>query len=478
MAALKLGWGKADITPIGDICKKVSLVGQFNERITDTVRDPISATALAIEASGGCKAILVSMDLGFITDGLLAAAREALAKLLPDFPVRSLILAATHIHTGPHLGRDTMSALWGPRFESFSSDPEVLSPEAFTDFAAGRAAQAAAAAWTRRKPGGVAAAFGRVAVPQCRRVCYKDGRAVMYGDTDRPDFLRIEGGADTGVEYIAVFDRAGKMTGAVVNLACPAQVIEHKEYISADLWGEVRRQWPECEYILPLCGAAGDVTMRDLVRRDRGEADMREPEGMELQAGRIVRESAYTLSRIQRTDILYDAPAGHAVRRISLPLMRVSEEEYQKAKVLYDAYERDYELNDFSAGYEDGVPLRMRDRVAYSVAAGVVARRRLQAGISVIDLEAHALRLADTALVTNPFELYQDYGMQIKARSPARQTLIAQLCCGQLGYLPTALGISGGSYSAGVSNGYFGPEGGQMYVEKALDMIGDLFESR
>ena len=475
MATLKLGWDKKSITPIGEICKKVSLLGQFYERITDVVRDPIYATALAIESEDGTKSVIISLDLSIIPEQLINETRKKLKALAPDFPPEALIMAATHVHTGPHIKRDFLSDLWGYRFNATPEDPEVLTPEAFSDFVSDKAALAASEAWKNRAPGGVAAGFGRVAVPQCRRVCYKDGSAQMYGPTDTDRFLRIEGGADTGVEYLFTFDADKKLTGAVINLACPAQILEHKYYITADLWGEVCRQWPECPNILPLCGAAGDITMRDLVRQGKAEQDMHSEEGMVQQAGRIVRESRYVISEIRPEDILYDIPIKYVRRFVSLPLRRVSEEEYNMAKTIYDAFEREYEANDFTKEYEDSVQLRMRDRTTYAQAAGIVKRYQLQSETSFVDMEIHTLRLGDLALATNPFELYQDYAMQIKARSPARQTIISQLSCGSLVYLPTELGIEGGSYSTYVSDGYVGPEGGRMLVEKTLDMLQNLY---
>lgn len=58
MARLKFGWGEVSLIPDG---KKINLAGQFYERITDEVRDPISVTALAIE--GDDVAIFCSCDL-------------------------------------------------------------------------------------------------------------------------------------------------------------------------------------------------------------------------------------------------------------------------------------------------------------------------------------------------------------------------------------------------------------------------------
>lgn len=475
MGAVKIGWAQADTTPIGAIGKKVSLVGQFNERITGEVRDPIRAVALAVEEEGGHCAIVASLDLCYVTDELMRVTREKLAALLPGFPPESLILAATHIHTGPHI--ESRNSLWGDRFAFNCQDPDVITPAAFLDFLAGRTAEAAAQAWNSRAPGGMAFRVGRIAVPQCRRVCYKDGSAVMYGNTDTPQFLRMEGGADNGAEYIATYDAQGRLTGVLINLACPAQVIEHMPYISADLWGEVRSQWPECPRLLPLCGAAGDITMRDLVRRYRMEAPMFDVAGMRDQAGRIVRESKYILSTIDRGDILYDLPVRHIARVIPLPLRTVTEEQYAKARVAYGSINREYERNGLAAFSPDGIPLRNEDRVPYSIAAGVVGRYALQQNTLTLDAEIHALRIAGTALVNNPFELYQDYGMQIKARSPFPQTIIAQLSCGNLGYLPTETALSGGSYSANVSNGFVGPDGGDVLVEKTLGILSEVFRA-
>jgi hypothetical protein len=89
--------------------------------------------------------------------------------------------------------------------------------------------------------------------------------------------------------------------------------------------------------------------------------------------------------------------------------------------------------------------------------------------------ELHILRLGDTALATSPFELYLDYGMRIRARSPAALTLHAQLSCDEGGYLPTARAVAAGGYGALVANGIVGPEGGQLLVEHTLESLARLF---
>jgi hypothetical protein len=58
-----------------------------------------------------------------------------------------------------------------------------------------------------------------------------------------------------------------------------------------------------------------------------------------------------------------------------------------------------------------------------------------------------AIRIGDLVIAANPFELYCQFGLDIRRRSPAKHTMIAQLTNGCLGYVPTIYGILGGGYS-------------------------------
>jgi hypothetical protein len=87
-----------------------------------------------------------------------------------------------------------------------------------------------------------------------------------------------------------------------------------------------------------------------------------------------------------------------------------------------------------------------------------------------LPVEAHVIRIGDIVIATNPFELYLDYGLRIKARSPAVQTFIVQLA-GSGTYLPTSRSIAGGAYGAVPASTLVGPAGGEEFVEKTLEMI-------
>jgi len=65
----------------------------------------------------------------------------------------------------------------------------------------------------------------------------------------------------------------------------------------------------------------------------------------------------------------------------------------------------------------------------------------------------------------------------MKARSPAVQTFIIQLV-GHGSYLPTEKAVRGGSYSAKVSSNLVGPEGGQVLVDRTVELINELWQQK
>ena len=109
-------------------------------------------------------------------------------------------------------------------------------------------------------------------------------------------------------------------------------------------------------------------------------------------------------------------------------------------------------------------------------AQAVVTRYETQDAAPTYFMELHALRLGDCVFVTNPFELFLDYGQRIIARSRAKRTFLVQLACDTGRYLPTARAMAAGGYSALIINGSIGPEGGRMLVDATVKAIAELWE--
>ena len=156
----------------------------------------------------------------------------------------------------------------------------------------------------------------------------------------------------------------------------------------------------------------------------------------------------------------------HQVLQLHLPLRRVTITEYETAKQKLDEY-----IKNCGASGE----FTFQDSAEMHVCAGTMARYEHQQTADLHSVEVHIIRLGDIAFATSSFELFLDYGNQIRARSKAQQTFLVQLCCGSDGYLPTRKAERGSHYSAYVSSGVTGHAGGDLLVRETLEAIRELF---
>ena len=227
---LHVGGATVSITPE----RPVALAGQMHTRIARSVESPATATALALESTDGDKvvdqAILVSCDLVAIEAAVLEQVRKKVKDRLSDVDMRKLVLSATHTHTAPVMKEGDYEI----------PNDGVMPPAEYAEFLAARVTDAIVRAWESRRPGRVGWGLGHAVVAQNRRSVYADGRAQMYGPTERPDFRGIEGSEDQGVEVLCFWDGEGKLLATAINVACPAQEVEGRSAVNADFWHDVR----------------------------------------------------------------------------------------------------------------------------------------------------------------------------------------------------------------------------------------------
>lgn len=498
MGKINIGWAEESLVPE----KKVKLAGQFYERISQYVETPITATAMAIESDGD-GIIMVSMDVTSVPKYLMELTRDRFAKLVPDFDPMKITFTATHTHTSHTFGDPTRENAMKKSVSILSeflpegveykplvtADDTVIDPKDATVFVAERVAKAAADAWAKRAPALYANEFGRVPVGMCRRVSYDDGTAAMWGDSNTANFIGLEGGSDTGLELLFTYDENKKLTGIVANLACPSQILEQRSFISADFWGRAKKNLRDALgediYLLALGGAGGDQCPRDLVRwvepetpiddphikrpnyiKRKGDPSMFDISGCNKVGRRISNEILSVLEEVG--ELQDEAVFKHQAMTLNLPLRKATRTEYEAAV---------REMEYYASKCADKGEITFEDNARCYVHAGVIKRFREQQTKEMFSIEFHAVRLGNIALVTNPFELFLDYGLRIKARSLAEQTFIAQLTCGQGGYLPTEKAEKAGHYSAYIMSGNVGHEGGDLYVRTCLSVIEDMFKS-
>ncbi len=463
---LIVGTATADITPPDP----VALMGQWNLRISKRVDTTLTANVLAVESREGQKsldaAVMISCDLVWAPPPVLKAVRENVRKRLPDLDVTKIFISGTHTHTSPVLMSDEGYQLYQ------LPEKGVMKVEDYHSLLVGRIADAVVKAWNARTPGSLTWGLGHAVVAYNRRIVYADGHAKMYGRTDLPEFRNLEACEDHDVGTLFFWNKAGKLLSIVVNVSCPSQEVEHMQTVNADYWHPVRERLHKTYgpdvCILSWCGAAGDQSPHlryrraadDRMTRLRGLDRMDE---IARRIGRAVDEAYEAVSNDRHPD----APLVHKVETVRLPMWPVTDAQYAEAKAEVE------QCADQIAKDPKAV-----DRCHARMKWNELLMRRYEHQQTepnpMLDMELHVLRIGDAVICTNRFELFTDYGIRIKARSKAEQTFVVQLA-GEGSYLPTEKAVQGGGYSAIAPSCLVGPEGGQVLVDRTVELINSLW---
>lgn len=481
---IKIGWGREVITPEGT----VFIAGQFHARVSEGVRDPLTATACVLE-NGGCHVIFVSCDLVTLSDELRDAVWAALESLGCPVDRSALILNATHTHAGPEVRLPSkFGGQTSAKGTGIEDQVDAWSIRQTIDFVAGRIARAIDTAWNCRTEGGISFGLGHAVVARNRRWVNAAGEATMYGlraavaDT----FRHIEGYEDHSINLIGTYDAEGQLTGLIVNIACPSQETGNLFEISADFWHEtrqeLRRRIGRDIEILPQLSAAGDQSptlLFENAARDR----MLELSGRSMRdeiAHRIA-SGVMDIVPLIGKQIITHPVLRHACRDLDLPMNRISAADAEAAAKEADGYRLRYKEEKKRLDADPAARNEPRWYVELTKnyrrmnwLLNAVNRYREQDGNGTMPTRIHAIRLGDIAFLTNGFEYYLDFGIQLKVRSPAVQTFLVQLC-GPGTYIPSPRSVLGGGYGSVPASNPVGPEGGQVLADESIRLLGEIW---
>lgn len=491
LGKLMVGWSSVDITPEG----LVPVQGQFAARVSEGVLDPLTATALVLESVNDtlpAKAIFVSCDIIEISNDLHAAVQQRLKEQLPEIKPEEVILNATHTHTAPDISAnaDTKTI--------YGIDLGTMSPAECIDYISAKIVSVIEKAWEVRKPGGVSYGLGHAVVGYNRLSTDFSGYSAMYDNLNKPGFSHMEGFEDHSVNLIYTWDEKKDLTGVVINLACPSQVTETLYQISADFWHETRLEVNERFgkeiYILPQSSAAGDQSPH-LRIGEAAELRMQQlmfPEETEIGDFTVAHRKQIAVRIADAVTSVYEyvkeSIDWNPILRNEMKTIDIS----RRLMSMNDVKEANQETNQWTERYqqllqeiENNPDIKNNGRWYIDITQTFT---RMQRGQSVKDryelekvqpkmpIDVHVVRIGDIVMATNPFELYLDYGIRMKARSSATQTFIVQLSNGSDGYLPTSRSIAGGAYGAVPASTFIGPKGGQELVEETLKMIDGIMQ--
>ncbi|MHB8995369.1 MAG: hypothetical protein ACYC63_08995 [Armatimonadota bacterium] len=429
---LKLGFAEAEISPpLG-----TRIVGHFSEIVAERINDPLMARAMAVDC--GQAFLFVTCDLLSIRRSTVMQARQRIEEAT-GLPGDHISVSATHTHTGP-LTNNMFGA---------SPDPEYL--ETLVE----GIATAAIAAYQKRVPGTLTAAYGfEGRFSNQRRFMMRDGNARMHPAPGSTDILYQEGPSDPELAVLWGEDESGTPLGCWVNYACHVNVAQIGPTISADYPGfmaaALKRQQDEQFVTLFGNGACGNLCQVDVYDPNRTQWGLEYSQQMgEALAERV-------LEVVATGEKLAEPILEHRGTVILLPLRHVPEELVQWAEAMQANAEAPFVERCYAGMTLELMELQRREPLAPA--------------------EINAFRLGDFAMVTLPGEIFVEFGLDIKLKSPAKRTWIVELANGVVGYVPTKTAFAGGGYEQRTAmSSKLDPVAGEMMVATARALLESMW---
>jgi neutral ceramidase len=427
---MRVGTAWEDITPD----KPVPLLGQMAIRLGEYKHDPLTANAVVFD-DGQTKTAVVSVDVCFMPSDLVRRLQAACAAP-GNIDAESVIIAATHTHVAPC----TTDRLFG------ATDPEFMA----------RLSEGIASAVNRAiddlEEVDLFAGTGYIEnMGWNRRGLRSDGACHMYHGSWQEGHVGIEGPRDGGVGVVFARDADGAVKVVIPSFSTHPNTLEGESFYSADIPGEIRRVLRGVLGndigVVYLTGAAGNTAPSIMVDNPTNEQPWRGESGLarsgQYLGGEILRVIA------EQTEAM-DAPVlRHEAEFVDIPMR---------------PWDEGVDISEFGGGMFEFFK-KSRDEWDSTIAEE-----------SPVEVRLNALRIGDAAICFNPAELYSEFGLAIKERSPARVTLVSELSDGGVGYVPTPQAIKHGGYSAQASDvAKLAPDAGWTIVGTTEKLLGRAF---
>ena len=432
---LRAGAAAVNINPPDGI----PLAGYYHERGSQGVIDDIFAKAAVLD-DGKTRVAFVVCDLITLPRHTILEARRLIEEKT-GIPGKHVMLSATHTHTGPVLSGDSES-------DPTDGGSRDIARKYTSELPTG-IAQAVADAAARLAP--ARASFARQAEERLgfnRRFWMKDGTVGWNPGKLNPGTIRPVGPTDpeVGVVYVETPDQKPLLT--YVNFALHADTTGGP-LVSADYAGALSRclaTYRGKDMLTMFAnGTCGDVNHLnvDWAGRQQG-VDEANRLGTILAAA--VFKAYMDLRPIEDTTLRVRSEI------LQLPLAAVTEKEVEEARAIV----------------KKGTEARFMEQVQAYKALDVDARQG-----KPFEVEVQVIAMGkDLAWVSVPGEVFVEIGLSIKSASPFRQTHVAELANGSIGYIPTRSAYSEGNYE--VVSARCAAGSGEMLVTAAVRMLSEL----
>ena len=447
---LRAGAATSNITPpLGEL-----IVGNWTPIPATHVHDELHARCLVIDDGETKLAIVVADNVGIPRRVLDEAKRQI--REHAGIPAERILISSTHTHSATTARTDR-------------DDPSEPLTQ-YQSFLATRISDGVRRAVNNLEPARVAWTSG--SLPQQvfnRRWFMKPGRELdnPFGGTDTvrmnppvasPDLIGPAGPTDPEIGVLSVQSEAGHPIALFANYSLHYVGGVPNGHVSADYFGVFARRMAHLlqqeRSARPFVAMLSNGTSGNINNIDFRGGQKRLPDyaRMELVANQVAAEVFRAVQGLEHRD--------------SLPLKIVQQELTLETRRPTDALVK--WAREVMSRPESAPSKHPRERI--------YAERTLRMADMPprIEVPLQALRIGDMALVTIPFEVFVEIGLELKAKSPFADTLVVSLANGSYGYLPTPEHHELGGYETWLGTSQVEVRASPKIVDALLRILGTL----
>ena len=419
-----------------------SLIGGFTPKPCETAHDPLNTRAFAFQNGDGRVAI-ATVDACVASREVLDECK-ALAAGATGWKTSEMMISSTHTHSAP-------SPRAGTYRETFVSGTSRALIEAIRNL----------------KPAKLG--YGEDAVPEevfNRRWYLEEGTMPLnpFGELDqvkmnpnRSHIVKPAGPTDPTVAVLDIRDARNQPIGIYANY--PLHYIgATNSTVSADYFGEygrilLGRNRNAKGFVAALSnGASGDINNIDF-------DGTRPPRAPFEQIQIVARKVADATWRATRNTMWDENPKVAIMQReVSLPKRTATPAEIERAMRIIKMSDAEIKEADLP-------------RLATNYASRTMNHKEAD---QTYDILIQAIQLGDTALVTLPFEVLVEIGLEIKEKSPFPHTIFVGLANGAFGYLPTPEQHELGGYETWLGTCRVEADSSVVLTKHLLEMLAEL----
>lgn len=426
----KAGAATANITPfLGG-----ALIGEWNQPPATEVHDELHVRCLILD-DGTTKLAFVVADLLGLHQDLTDAAKRLISKRM-DIPASNVIISAIHTHSAVSaMGIGEKRESWGD-FGTF---------DRYQEFVIQRIADVVQLADSHLEPARIG--WGSVAVPEhvfVRRWKMKNPVINPFGEYDQVvmnpghgDSNKLTPAAvpDPDVSFISVKSTEGRPIALFANYSLHYVGGTLKGHISADYFAvfcdQIQKLLDAEKQDPPFVGIMSNGTSGDINNINfSGSPEKNAPYAKMKYVGMDVAQKVFEASR----SIAYHdwVPLKAKQKEVVLKVRKPDIKMVERAKTVLarpDSVKPSHWLEKKYAAWTLD-QLKKPDQVSICL---------------------HVFGIGDLGVASIPFEVFAETGLEVKAKSPFKQTFVIGLADGYWGYLPTPAQHELGGYETWLS---------------------------